>query len=84
MKLITFKIDGTKRIGFIPSAFEQKIFDISDLIGGDSDLVSLMNEPENFRQRLTDLDEQISENESLEKELVDLHAVKLCPPIERP
>jgi 2,4-didehydro-3-deoxy-L-rhamnonate hydrolase len=84
MKLVTFKINETKKVGFLPSAFEQKICDISGLSGGDSNVVSLMNEPENLRQRLRNLDEQISGNESLQKELVDLQNVKLCAPIERP
>jgi 2-keto-4-pentenoate hydratase/2-oxohepta-3-ene-1,7-dioic acid hydratase in catechol pathway len=84
MKLVTFKVGEMKRVGFTPSAFDQKIFGVSGPTGGDPDIVSLMTEPEDFWQRLRDLDEQISENESLQKELIDRRDAKLCAPIERP
>ena len=84
MKLVKFKIDETKKVGFLPSAFEQKIFDVSGLTGGDPDVASLMTEPEDFWQRLRDLDKQLSENESSPRELIDLQDVKLCAPVERP
>jgi len=84
MKLATFKIDGKKQVGLIPSAFERKIYDLSDMTGGDSDIVSLIEEGEDYWMRLTDLDKQISENESLQKDLTDLEDVTLCEPVERP
>ncbi len=84
MKLATFKIDGKKRVGFIPHAFERKIYDLSGLTGSDSNIVSLMEEGEDSWLRLTDLDRQISENESLQKDLTDLQNVTLCAPVERP
>jgi len=84
MKLAIFKIDGKKRVGLIPSAFERKIYDLSDMTGGDSNIVSLMEEGEDSWLRLTDLDKQISENESLQKDLTDLQNVTLCAPVERP
>lgn len=83
MKIVTFTISESKRVGFIPSAFERKIYDISDSIGG-HDIVSLMEEKEDFWLHLRDLDEQISENELLQKDLTDLHDVTLCAPVERP
>ncbi len=83
MKIVTFKIDEMKRVGFIPSAFERKILDISNLDGG-KNIVSLMEEQEDFWLRLRDLDKQISENESLQKNLTDLQNVTLCAPVERP
>lgn len=84
MKIVTFKIDEKKRVGFIPSAFERKICDITELNGGASSVVSLMTEQEDFWARLKDLDWQVSENESLQKELTDLQAVTLCAPVEQP
>lgn len=84
MKIVTFKIDETERVGFIPSAFERKIHDISGLIGGGPDMVSLMEEREDFWSRLRDLDEQISEDESRQKDLTDLQDVQLCAPVRRP
>jgi 2-keto-4-pentenoate hydratase/2-oxohepta-3-ene-1,7-dioic acid hydratase in catechol pathway len=84
MKIATYKIDEQKRVGFIPSAFERKVYDISGLIGDDSDVISLITEPEDFWLRLKALDGQVSENESLQKELRDLQDVTLCAPVERP
>ncbi|MDQ3062283.1 MAG: hypothetical protein M3R14_05395, partial [Acidobacteriota bacterium] len=84
MKIVTFKTDKAKRVGFIPSAFERKIYDISDLTSGKPQIVSLMEEKEDFWLCLKDLDKQISENESLQKALTDLQDVTLCAPVERP
>ncbi|MBA2335159.1 MAG: fumarylacetoacetate hydrolase family protein [Blastocatellia bacterium] len=84
MKLATFKIDGKKKVGLIPSAFERRIYYLSDMTGGDSDIVSLMEEGEDFLLRLEDLDRQVSENETLQKDLTDLQDATLCAPVERP
>ena len=83
MKIVTFTISESKKVGFIPSAFERKIYDISDSISG-KDIVPLMEEKEDFWLHLRDLDKQISENELLHKDLTDLHDVTLCAPVERP
>lgn len=84
MKIAVFKINGTKRIGFVPTDFGRKIFDISDLTGGKAVIVSLMEEEEDVWLRLRELDERISENQSLQKGLIDLQDVTLCAPVERP
>ena len=83
MKMVTFKIDETKRVGFVPSAFERKIHDISDLTGG-KNMASLIEEKEDFWIELRDLDKRISENESLQKDLTDLQDATLCAPVGRP
>ncbi len=84
MKLVTFKIDEKKRVGFIPSAFERKIYDIPDLTGGNPTIVSLMEEKDDLLLRLRDLDEQLSKDATLQKDLIDLQDVTLCAPVERP
>ncbi len=84
MKIVIFKINETKRVGFVPTDFGRKIFDISELIGGNPNIVSLMEEKEDVWLRLRDLDKQISEGESLQNDLTDLQDVTLCAPIERP
>ncbi len=84
MKIVIFKINGTKRLGFVPTDFGRKIFDISELVGGNPNIVSLMEEKEDDWFRLTEFDEQISEDESLQKNLTDLKDVTLCAPVERP
>ena len=84
MKIATFKIDGEKRVGFISSAFERKIYDISDLIAGNRNIASLMEENDNVLLQLRDLDERISKDAVLQKDLTDLQDVTLCAPIERP
>lgn len=84
MKIVVFKINGAKRVGFVPTDFGRKIFDISELIGGKPDIVSLMEEKEDVWLHLRDLDERISENESLQKGLTDLQDAALCAPVERP
>jgi 2-keto-4-pentenoate hydratase/2-oxohepta-3-ene-1,7-dioic acid hydratase in catechol pathway len=83
MKIVTFKIDETERVGFIPSAFERKIHDVSDLTAG-KNIVSLMDEQEDFWRRLRDLDKQISENQSLQKDLTGFEEATLCAPVGRP
>jgi 2-keto-4-pentenoate hydratase/2-oxohepta-3-ene-1,7-dioic acid hydratase in catechol pathway len=84
MKIATFKIDGKKRVGFIPSAFERKIYDISDLTGRNPNIISLIEEKGDILLRLKDLDERISKDTVLQEGLANLKDVTLCAPIERP
>jgi len=82
MKIVTFKVDETKRVGFVPTDFERKIFEISDLSGDCPNIVSLMES--GITQKVKDLNEKISNDESLQNELVDFSKITFCPPIERP
>ncbi len=83
MKIGIFKIDDSQRPGLIPSSFPGKVFDISDLIGGDLDIGSLAGDG-NILKGLQDMDNQFTEDESLQKELPDLQDVTLCVPVPRP
>ncbi len=83
MKIVAFKTGETKRVGFIPSAFERKILEIPDLPDG-QDVISLLNAKEDFLARLQDLDRRVSGDESSQKKLRNLEEVTLCVPIERP
>lgn len=82
MKIVAFKIDEKKRVGFVPTDFGRKIFDISHLTNNNSDIVSLTETA--ITQQLEDLNEQISNDETLQNKLIDFANVTFCPPVERP
>lgn len=84
MRLAAFKIEEQTRIGFVPTEFENKIFDISDFADGNPQIVSLIENAEDVWRKLKDLDEHIANDKSLQKDLIDLESVSLLPPIERP
>lgn len=83
MKLAAYKINEQPRIGIVPKASERKIFDISHLSEGNPNIISLI-ENEDLLSKLNELDERISGDESLQKDLIDFSNVTFRPPIERP
>lgn len=83
MKLAAYKIDEQTRIGIVPTNFERKIFDVSYLTDGNSDIVSLI-ENVYALSKIEELNRQISHDETLQNGLVDLHNISLLAPIERP
>ncbi len=83
MKIATFKTDQNGRLGLVPGAFENKIFDITPLTGGNPDMVSLM-ENNGAWQKIKDLNEQITGDEALQRDLIDFRNITFCPPVVRP
>lgn len=83
MKIGIFKIDDATHPGLIPSSFPEKVFDVSDLTGADLNIGFLM-ESDDVLKSIGELDKQIAEDESLQKELSDLQDVTFCAPVPRP
>ena len=83
MKLAAYKINEQTRIGIVPINFERKIFDVSFLINGNVDIVSLIQNDDTL-SKIEELNQQISHDETLQNELIDLSNISLLPPIERP
>jgi 2-keto-4-pentenoate hydratase/2-oxohepta-3-ene-1,7-dioic acid hydratase in catechol pathway len=83
MRLAAYKIKGQKRIGIVPSAFENKILDVSRFANGDADIISLIQYAGALSE-IAELDRRISGDEALQSELVDSRAVEFLPPVGRP
>jgi 2-keto-4-pentenoate hydratase/2-oxohepta-3-ene-1,7-dioic acid hydratase in catechol pathway len=83
MKIAAYKINEQMRIGIVPTNFERKIFDVSHLTNGNSDIIALIKN-DNILSKIEELNQQISRYETLQDELVDLQNIVFLPPIERP
>jgi 2-keto-4-pentenoate hydratase/2-oxohepta-3-ene-1,7-dioic acid hydratase in catechol pathway len=77
MRLVTFKLDGKKRIGIIATG-EDKVYDVSEIAGPAIDMAMLIENADRVISRL-----QASEDPS-HKSAADLSAVELEPPVDRP
>ena len=67
----------------MPTNFERKIFDVSYLTNGNPGIADLI-ENDHFLSKIEELNQQISHDETLQSQLIDLHDISLLPPIERP
>ena len=83
MKLAVYKITDQTRVGIVPKNFAGKIFDVSHFTNGSADIISLIKNADVLSE-IENLNRQISNDESLQKKLIDFSEITFCPPVERP
>jgi 2-keto-4-pentenoate hydratase/2-oxohepta-3-ene-1,7-dioic acid hydratase in catechol pathway len=82
MKVATFKLNGERRSGLVPTASAGKIYDLSTLIGS-PDMIDLIENAAEVLPQLRDLEQRITGKETVQR-LTDLRDAELTAPILRP